>query len=373
VFETRTKDGAPAIKSMVRATRTPAIGDKFSSRHGQKGVLSVLYTSQNLPFLERSGVSPTMIINPHAIPSRMTIGKTVEGLVGKASVIEGCLGDGTPFCDVSMGELSRMLAQRGRRADGTEFLIDPNTGLRIEEPFYVMDCYYQRLKHLAREKRHARARGPVQLLVRQPVEGRARQGGGKLGEMERDCMIAHGAAQFLHERLFELSDPYVLCVCSSCGLAAEPARADANYDAQARCEVAPNMFEYGRPAGRARMLGPQDGAPRQFNPGAGNAGNNDNNNDNDDNGSDLADGLFRAATNVSDTLRGDRPYCRNCRRSDTVREVELPYTFKLFYQELMGCNIALRFRFDDSPLLQTERASGDGPLQDAASRAMQVC
>lgn len=221
VFTSRTKEGNRYVKVRTRSTRIPQVGDKFSSRHGQKGVAGMVLHQSDMPFTE-SGITPDMIINPHAIPSRMTIGHPLECLLGKLGCCEGFIGDGTPFCGVSIEEIADRLESHGFQRYGNERLYNGMTGEPMEGIAFIGPTYYQRLKHMVVDKAHARARGPIQILTRQPVEGRSREGGLRFGEMERDCVISHGAAAVLKERLCEQSDPFETHVCVQCGLLCQP-------------------------------------------------------------------------------------------------------------------------------------------------------
>jgi len=219
VMLTTNADGFHFAKVRVRSARIPQIGDKFSSRHGQKGTCGMAYRQEDLPWTVE-GISPDIIVNPHAIPSRMTIGQLIECVQGKVSAMTGDEGDATPFTDVTVESISTALHKCGYQMRGNEVMYNGFTGRRLEAQIFIGPTYYQRLKHMVDDKIHSRARGPVQILVRQPVEGRSRDGGLRFGEMERDCMISHGAAQFLKERLFEVSDAYRVHVCDICGLIA---------------------------------------------------------------------------------------------------------------------------------------------------------
>ncbi|KAJ3191549.1 DNA-dependent RNA polymerase II [Irineochytrium annulatum] len=219
VILTTNQDGYKFAKVRVRSVRIPQIGDKFASRHGQKGTVGITYRMEDMPFT-KDGIVPDLIINPHAIPSRMTIGHLVECLLGKVATLTGTEGDATPFTDLTVEEVSHQLKSFGFQPRGFEVLYNGHTGRKLNAQLYFGPTYYQRLKHMVDDKIHSRARGPMQILTRQPVEGRSRDGGLRFGEMERDCMISHGAAHFLKERLFDVSDAYRVHVCDICGLMA---------------------------------------------------------------------------------------------------------------------------------------------------------
>lgn len=217
VVVTVNADNVKYVKVRVRTTKIPQIGDKFASRHGQKGTVGVTYRQEDMPFT-REGITPDIIINPHAIPSRMTIAHLIECLLSKVATMEGMEGDATPFTDLTVDQVSDVLRNHGYQSRGFEVMYNGHTGRKLRAQVFFGPTYYQRLRHMVDDKIHARARGPVQIMTRQPVEGRARDGGLRFGEMERDCMIAHGAAAFLKERLFEVSDAFRVHVCEVCGL-----------------------------------------------------------------------------------------------------------------------------------------------------------
>lgn len=220
VMLTTNSDGFKFCKVKVRSVRIPQIGDKFASRHGQKGTIGMTYNQEDMPFT-CEGISPDIIVNPHAIPSRMTIGHLIECLLGKLSTLTGDEGDATPFMDLEVDDVSQGLHEMGYQKRGNEIMYNGHTGRRMKAAIYLGPTYYQRLKHMVDDKIHSRSRGPVQMLTRQPMEGRAREGGLRFGEMERDCLISHGAAHFLRDRLFINSDRYCVHVCDICGLIAQ--------------------------------------------------------------------------------------------------------------------------------------------------------
>ncbi|CUG26907.1 DNA-directed RNA polymase III, putative [Bodo saltans] len=203
-------------KVKVRTIKIPNIGDKFCSRHGQKGTNGIQFRQEDMPFT-RDGLVPDLIINPHAIPSRMTVAHLIETLAGKVACFKGREVDATPFCSVQVSDLASALHKLQCQRYANECLYNGHTGLPLDHLIFFGPTYYQRLKHLSGDKIHARPRGPLQPLVRQPTEGRAHEGGLRFGEMERDCMLSYGASQWLRERLFRVSDYYSVHVCESCG------------------------------------------------------------------------------------------------------------------------------------------------------------
>ena len=220
VMLTTDRNGYKMAKVKVRSVRVPQIGDKFASRHGQKGTIGMTYRQEDLPFT-MEGITPDIIVNPHAIPSRMTIGHLIECLSSKVAALRGLEGDATPFTDVTVDSISKDLHKLGYQRYGNETVFNGFTGRKLDMLIFFGPTYYQRLKHMVDDKIFSRARGPVQILTRQPTEGRARSGGLRFGEMERDCMISHGAALFLKERLVDVSDKYRIHVCEQCGLIAQ--------------------------------------------------------------------------------------------------------------------------------------------------------
>ena len=216
VMLTTNQQGEKYVKVRIRTQKVPQIGDKFASRHGQKGTIGMTYTAEDMPFT-CEGINPDIIVNPHAIPSRMTIGHLVECLLSKVASLTGDEGDATPFTDVTVDHITDTLHSLGYQRHGNEVMYSGHTGRRLAAKIFLGPTFYQRLKHMVDDKIHSRARGPVTMLVRQPMEGRAREGGLRMGEMERDCLVSHGAANFLRDRFFANSDAYRAHVCNSCG------------------------------------------------------------------------------------------------------------------------------------------------------------
>jgi DNA-directed RNA polymerase III subunit RPC2 len=208
---------ATIIKVQTRQTRRPELGDKFSSRHGQKGVVGIIVNQEDMPFAD-SGVTPDIIMNPHGFPSRMTVGKMLELLSGKAGVLRGTLEYGTAFGGSNVDDMGRILIDKGFSYSGKDFVTSGITGESLPAYIFFGPIYYQKLKHMVQDKMHSRSRGPRAILTRQPTEGRSRDGGLRLGEMERDCLIAYGASQLLLERLMLSSDAHEVDICEVCGL-----------------------------------------------------------------------------------------------------------------------------------------------------------
>ena len=220
IFKNRNGEGYSFAKVRVRQDRIPEIGDKFSSRHGQKGTCGMILDPEDMP-TTASGLVPDIIINPHCIPSRMTIAQLLETLLGKMGREMGCLGDGSPFNNVTLEGLTKIMRDDlGLEPTGNEVLYNGFTGRQMETSIFMGPCFYQRLRHCSADKMHSRSSGPLVMLTRQPAEGRAREGGLRFGEMERDCVAAHGITEFTKERFMECSDLFRCWSCQDCGLIA---------------------------------------------------------------------------------------------------------------------------------------------------------
>lgn len=220
-FITDGEEGVRLAKVRVREERIPNIGDKMASRAGQKGTIGLVIPEADMPF-SKNGTRPDLIINPHAIPSRMTIGQFVETITGKACAAYGAIGDCTAYNQdgSKVGVFGEMLTKVGYHSSGNEILYNGMTGEQIETEIFMGPNYYMRLKHMVKDKINYRAQGPRTALTKQAVSGRANDGGLRIGEMERDTIIAHGATDFLRESMMERGDDYQMAVCNTSGMIA---------------------------------------------------------------------------------------------------------------------------------------------------------
>jgi DNA-directed RNA polymerase beta subunit len=241
-FKNTSSEGYQFAKIKLRDFRQPTIGDKLSSTSGQKGTIGMIYKQEDMPF-NKDGLVPDIIINPHAIPSRMTIAQLLETIMGKASTTLGKYGDATPFTNLDVYELGKILEQNcGMEKNGNEILYNSRTGEQMNTYIFMGPTYYQRLKHMVCDKMHSRnSNGPIVLLTRQPAEGRARDGGLRLGEMEVECNWAHGTMHFLKERFMECSDNYRVFVCKKCNRLAPNINPDKN---KFKCNVCGNKIHF---------------------------------------------------------------------------------------------------------------------------------
>jgi DNA-directed RNA polymerase II subunit RPB2 len=240
-----------------------------------------------MPFT-RDGLKPDIIINPHAIPSRMTIAQLKETLLGKVLVELGIFGDGTSFGNLDIKTIAQELQRVGFESYGNEVMYNGMTGEQLETSVFIGPVFYQRLKHMVNDKQHSRAIGPMVNLTRQPAEGRSRDGGFRVGEMERDALIAHGASHFCKERLYDVSDRYTAHVCRKCGLL-------------------------------AAVNAGKDGGASAASP---------------------------AAAAANDTAEFTIHRCNTCNNTTEFARVDIPYAFKLLSQELQTINVASRLVVD---------------------------
>jgi len=217
VVLTENEEGNKLIQVRLRDQRIPEVGDKFVSRHGQKGVVGIIVPEANMPFTSK-GVIPDLLFTPHGITSRMTVSHMIELIAGKTCALSGRYVDGTTFSGEPEEAIRKELCELGFNEKGTETLYNGMTGEQFDVRIFVGNMYYLKLKHMVANKIHSRARGPIQLLTRQPTEGRAKEGGLRLGEMEKDTFVAHGASLLLKER-FD-SDRTIVPVCEGCGILA---------------------------------------------------------------------------------------------------------------------------------------------------------
>jgi DNA-directed RNA polymerase II subunit RPB2 len=217
-FKNTSSDGYSFCKIKIRNFREPTIGDKLSSNHAQKGSIGIMYNQEDLPYT-KEGLVPDIIINPHAIPSRMTIAQLIETIMGKACATMGTVGNATPFTSLGVNDICEVLANDCKlEPHGNQLMYNSRTGEQMKTTIFVGPTYYQRLKHMVCDKIHSRnSNGPVVLLTRQPAEGRARDGGLRLGEMEVECNWGHGTMNFLKERFMDCSDNYRVFTCKKCG------------------------------------------------------------------------------------------------------------------------------------------------------------
>ena len=239
IITSKNGDGYTFCKIRTRTIRYPTIGDKFSSRHGQKGTVGMVLHQSDMP-VSKDGIVPDIIINPHCIPSRMTIAQLMECLLGKVCVSKGLYGDGTPFNNFNMNDLEKILKDNNFDKHGNEILYNGQTGKQLKTNIFIGPTFYQRLKHMVDDKIHSRSTGPKVSLTRQPAEGRSRDGGLRFGEMERDCMLSYGASNFLKEILIDKSDNYKISICNLCGLIIP-----INYDKKiSKCKKCDNSLEF---------------------------------------------------------------------------------------------------------------------------------
>ena len=221
VMLTSNREGMTSQRVRIRTTRVPTVGDKFSSRHGQKGTVGILLPAEDMPFSMQTGIAPDIIVNPCAIPSRMTIAHLVECIASKSGALLGKIANGLGFRKVSVESICDALHSAGYQREGNEVLVNGMTGEPMEALIFMGPTFYQKLKHMTDDKVHSRTTGPRTIMTRQPVEGRARKGGLRVGEMERDVFVTYGASKVIMERMLYASDAFQMPMCTRCGQIAE--------------------------------------------------------------------------------------------------------------------------------------------------------
>jgi DNA-directed RNA polymerase II subunit RPB2 len=291
-FITEGEEGTRIAKIKIREERIPAIGDKMASRSGQKGTIGMIIPEADMPFT-KDGIRPDIIINPHAIPTRMTIGQLVECIVGKACLHHGFHGDCTAFNSNGnqIAEFGNFLTKCGMHSSGSDILYNGMTGEQMESEIFMGPTYYMRLKHMVKDKVNFRNTGPRTQLTRQPVAGRANDGGLRIGEMERDSIISHGATEFLKESMLVRGDQYYMAICNKTG-------GIAIYNPEK------NLF-----------LSPQADGPLKF-----------------------VDTLDGTNSNIEHITKYGRSFSI----------VRIPYVFKLFLQELQTINVKMSIITEDN-------------------------
>jgi len=291
-FITEGQEGQRIAKVRLREIRIPNLGDKMASRSGQKGTIGMIIPEKDMPFT-KEGIRPDIIINPHAIPTRMTIGQLVECIVGKACAAYGGFGDCTAFNnkESKIRLFGELLTKVGFHSSGNDLLYDGMTGQQIESDIFIGPTYYMRLKHMVKDKINYRAQGPRTALTRQPVSGRANDGGLRIGEMERDVLISHGMNGFLKESMLERGDKYYMAICNQSGMIAvfNPSK---------------NLFMSPMADGPLRFIGTVDGK----------------------------------SMNIENITKFGRSFSVIC----------VPYSFKLLLQELQTVNIQMRIITEDN-------------------------
>jgi len=301
-FMTEGEEGYRLAKIRIREERIPAMGDKFSSRVGQKGTIGLILEEENMPFTA-DGLRPDIIVNPHAMPSRMTIGQLIECLMGKACVLYGGFGDCTAW--VNKGpkdkQFGKMLTRQGFHSSGTEILYNGMTGEQLEANIYIGPTYYMRLKHMVKDKINYRTRGPRTALTRQTIGGRAKDGGLRIGEMDRDVIIGHGMSEFLNESFLTRGDEFYVAICNKTGTIAI-------YNESKDIFLSP-----------------------------------------------MADGPIKFVTNKDESLN----IINISRFGRSFSIVRVPYAFKLLYQELQAMNIQMRIITDANVDQLTSLKKGD--------------
>jgi DNA-directed RNA polymerase beta subunit/intein/homing endonuclease len=280
----RNGDGYNQAKVRLRTLRKPVIGDKFSSKAGQKSTVGLIVEENNMPFT-KNGLRPDIILNPHAIPSRMTIAQLKETLLGKVLLELGLFGDGTSFGNISVRTIINELQRVGYESYGNEIMYDGMTGEQLEASIFIGPTYYMRLKHMVNDKVHSRSTGAVTGLTRQACEGRSINGGLRVGEMEKDALLSHGMSNFLRDRFYNCADKFEIYVCNRCGLS--------------------SIYNDGSASKSGNGRGGKGGGDRY--------------------GSDMNIHL-----------------CKTCNNTTDFSKVQIPFACKLLFQELQAINVVPR-------------------------------
>jgi DNA-directed RNA polymerase beta subunit len=290
-FITLSENGNRIAKIQIRNDRIPGIGDKFCSRAGQKGTIGIVLPESDMPFTEH-GLRPDIIVNPHAFPSRMTIGHLIEVLIGKAGLLTGALGDCTAFLNKGLKEkeFGKILSKHGFSSTSNEIMYNGMTGEQLESDIYIGPTYYLRLKHMVKDKINYRSRGQRTALTRQTVQGRANDGGLRIGEMDRDAIIAHGMKGFMYNSMMERGDKYYMAICNNTGTIAI-------YNENK------NIF-----------LSPTIDGPLKF----------------------------------KNSISGDMNVVPISKYGRNFSVIKVPYAFKLLYQELQAMNVQMRIITSDN-------------------------
>lgn len=304
--------GLQRVTIKIRYNRNPVVGDKFSSRHGQKGVLSYLWPQEDMPFTD-GGLTPDVIINPHAFPSRMTIGMLVESMAGKSGALHAQFQEATPFRFDEQHRVvdyfGEQLTTAGYNYYGTETMYSGVTGEPLHCDIYIGCVYYQRLRHMVNDKAQARSTGPINNLTRQPVKGRKKGGGIRFGEMERDSLLAHGASFLLHDRLFNCSDRHIALVCNKCGSLLSPITVPSS-------------------ASVTTLVQKKDG-------------------------DSATTQLIDVGASGGDPAKVNRarraPFCISCNTGDHCYPVPVPYVFRYLVNELAAMNIKIKLELGPGP------------------------
>ena len=321
------------VKIRLKTIKHPQIGDKLSSRHGQKGTIGLTYRQEDLSFTYNGGMVPDIIINPHAFPSRMTIGQFIECLLGKVACITGHIGNATPFMssEYDIDIIRDLLCELGYSGGGKEKMVSGITGELYDALIFYAPCSMQLLKHISEEKRHARSIGPVLVLTRQPTEGRTRDGGLRLGDMERGCIVSHGGDYLCKERMTEQSNPYIISICKKCGNFTSMIQNQLdiereNYNEFMQHKMDQLFVKSKKPSTSSSTMSPVKTT----------------------NASEYCEKIHKAVF-PQDDQNNVQSNCDSCLEENSMCQLKISYASKLFIQELagMGMRPVIRFKRDE--------------------------